>query len=163
MDGAAARLSAGIGRGFGRYGFHRVAFAGSGDDAAVTFLGLPFAVPGSAVVRAADFAADALQVANGGMQPGSGWTGTDEVAWTPETAFFALFDAGIGRIGASDRLLDWLAAHRTRLGELPEQVDASGAPVSVAPLAWTDAVALLAMLMQAPGSDDSAAVAAPAG
>jgi hypothetical protein len=91
---AAARLSAGIGRGFGRYGFHRVAFADSGDDAAVTFLGLPFAVPGRAVVRAADFAADALQVANGGMQPGSGWTGTDEVAWTPETAFFALFDAG---------------------------------------------------------------------
>jgi GH15 family glucan-1,4-alpha-glucosidase len=83
------------------------------------------------------------------MQPGSGWTGTDEVAWTPETAFFALFDAGIGRTGASDRSLDWLAAHRTRLGELPEQVDASGAPVSVAPLAWTDAVVLLAMLMQA--------------
>jgi glucoamylase len=161
---AAARLSAGIGRGFGRYGFHRVAFAGSGDDAAVTFLGLPFAVPGSAVVRAADFAADALQVANGGMQPGSGWTGTDEVAWTPETAFFALFDAGIGRTGASDRLLDWLAAHRTRLGELPEQVDASGAPVSVAPLAWTDAVVLLAMLMQAHRVPTiPAAGAAPAG
>jgi GH15 family glucan-1,4-alpha-glucosidase len=146
---AAARLSAGIGRGFGRYGYHRVAFADSGDDSAVTFLGPPFATPGPGVMRAADRTEDALRVANGGLQPGSDWDGTDEVAWTPETAFFALFDAGTGRTGASDRLLDWLAAHRTRLGELPEQVDVSGAPVSVAPLGWTDAVVLLTMLMQA--------------
>jgi glucoamylase len=44
--------------------------------------------------------------------------------------------------------LAWLAAHRTGLGELAEQVDATGRPVSVAPLAWTDAVVLLAMVAQ---------------
>ena len=40
----------------------------------------------------------------------------------------------------------WLAAHRTSLGELPEQVYGVSRPVSVAPLAWTDAVVLLALL-----------------
>jgi GH15 family glucan-1,4-alpha-glucosidase len=46
------------------------------------------------------------------------------------------------------RLLSWLSAHRTRLGSLPEQVSAQGRPVSVAPLDWTDAVVLLALLAQ---------------
>lgn len=146
--GAAARLAAGIDRGFARHGFHRVAYAGSGDDAAITFLGPPFAAPSRAVLRAADFAEDALRVPNGGLRPGTGWTGAPGVAWTPETAFFALFDAGTGRTGESDRLLDWLAVHRTGLGELPEQVGPSGTPASVAPLAWTDAIVLLAMLEQ---------------
>jgi hypothetical protein len=34
------------------------------------------------------------------------------------------------------------------LGALPEQVDAAGQPVSVAPLAWTDAAVLLALAAQ---------------
>ena len=46
-------------------------------------------------------------------------------------------------------MLAWLVAHRTRLGSLPEQVNAAGQPASVAPLAWTDAVTLLALLAQA--------------
>jgi glucoamylase len=41
--------------------------------------------------------------------------------------------------------LGWLAAHRTSSGALPEQVNAAGQPASVAPLAWTDAITLLAM------------------
>ena len=46
-------------------------------------------------------------------------------------------------------MLAWLVAHRTRLGSLPEQVNAVGQPASVAPLAWTAAVILLALLAQA--------------
>ena len=82
------------------------------------------------------------------MLPGSSWPGNRTVAWTPETAFFALYDANTGQHQAAGRILAWLSAHRTRLGELPEQVSSSGRPVSVAPLAWTDAVVLLALVSQ---------------
>ncbi len=146
---AAARLSTGIQRGFARYGYHRVAFASAGVDAAVTFLGPPFAPPSHAVRQAANAAGQALRVPNGGLRPGTSWRGAPDVAWTPETAFFALFDAASGQHERAAALLAWLAAHRTRLGELPEQVNASGQPASVAPLAWTDATVLLAMLAQA--------------
>ena len=79
------------------------------------------------------------------MLPGAGWPGNTATAWTAETAFFALFDAATGEHGRASVLLSWLAAHRTRLGALPEQVTAAGQPASVAPLAWTDAAVLLAL------------------
>jgi len=44
-----------------------------------------------------------------------------------------------------DRWYDWLVAHRTALGEFPEKVTDRGQPASVAPLAWTDAIVLLAL------------------
>ena len=47
------------------------------------------------------------------------------------------------------QMLTWLAAHTTRLGALPEKVDARGRPVSAAPLAWTDAAVLLTLAAQA--------------
>jgi GH15 family glucan-1,4-alpha-glucosidase len=146
---AAARLAGAIAATFGRTGYQRTPSPGSGADAAVTFLGPPFAVPDAAVLRAARSAQRALTVPNGGLRPGTSWPGTPDVAWTPETAFFALFDASTGQHGQAAALLAWLAAHRTRLGSLPEQVNSSGQPASVAPLAWTDAVTLLALLAQA--------------
>ena len=76
------------------------------------------------------------------------WPGHPAVAWTAETAFFALLWASTGDHQRSAAILAWLAAHRTTLGELPEQVNDRGRPVSVAPLAWTDAVVLLALLAQ---------------
>ena len=121
----------------------------AGADAAVTFLGPPFAVPDTAVVQAARSAQQELTVPNGGLRPGTNWPGTPGVAWTPETAFFALFDAATGQHAQAGALLTWLAAHRTKLGSLPEQVNSAGQPASVAPLAWTDAVTLLALLAQA--------------
>lgn len=145
---AAARLSAGIQRGFGSSGFHRAAFATTGADAAITFLGPPLAAPSHAVLQAARAAQQALQLPNGGLRPGTSWPGAQGVAWTPETALFALFDEATGQPRPGAGLLSWLAAHQTRLGELPEQVSAAGRPVSVAPLAWTDAVTLLALLSQ---------------
>nr|MDQ2816066.1 glycoside hydrolase family 15 [Actinomycetota bacterium] len=133
---------------FGQNGYQRTPAAGSGADAAITFLGPPFAVPGPALLQAARSAQRALTVSNGGLRPGTSWHGVPGVAWTPETAFFALFDASTGPPGQASALLAWLAAHRTKLGSLPEQVNAAGQPASVAPLAWTDAMTLLALQAQ---------------
>ena len=146
---AADRLASAITAAFGRTGYQRLPLADSGFDAAVTFLGPPFAEPGPQVLRAARSAQQALTVANGGLGPGAVWSGTPDVAWTAETAFFALFDASTGQHGQAAALLDWLAAHRTKLGSLAEQVNSAGQPASTAPLSWTDAVALLALLAQA--------------
>ena len=146
---AAASLTAAIRARFGRNGFQRTPAAGSGADAAVTFLGPPFAAPDPAVRLAARSAQRTLAVTgSGGLRPGASWHGTPGVSWTTETALFALFDAATGQHAQAARLLSWLAAHRTRLGSLPEQVSASGEPASVAPLAWADAVTLLTLLAQ---------------
>jgi len=145
----AARLARTITATFGQTGYQRGPAAGSGADAAVTFLGPPFAEPGPGVLQAARAAQRALTLPSGGLQPGAAWPGTPGVAWTAETAFFALFDATTGQHGPAAALLDWLDAHRTKLGSLPEQVDSAGQPACTAPLAWTDAVTLLALLAQA--------------
>jgi GH15 family glucan-1,4-alpha-glucosidase len=42
-------------------------------------------------------------------------------------------------------VLDWLEAHRTAMGSLPEKVDGAGQPASVAPLSWTAAAVLLTL------------------
>jgi GH15 family glucan-1,4-alpha-glucosidase len=145
---AADRLSAAITTKFGATGYQRTPSAGSGADAAVTFLGPPFATPDAAVLAAATAAQTALEQPNGGLRPGTAWNGAAGVAWTPETAMFALFDAGTGQEAAAGRLLSWLTAHRTSLGSFPEQVAPDGKPASVAPLAWTDAIVLLTFLSQ---------------
>lgn len=145
---AATRLAAAITAKFGQTGYQRTPSAASGADAAITFLGPPLATPSRAVRLAAQTAQQALLQPDGGLVPGTRWTGSTGVAFTAETAFFALFDAGTGRPGAASGLLSWLAGHRTSLGELPEQVNDDGRPVAVAPLAWTDATVLLAMLAE---------------
>ncbi len=146
---AAARLATAITATFGRTGYQRNPDTGSGADAAITFLGPPFADPGPEVLQAARSAQRALTLPNGGLQPGATWPGTPDLAWTAETAFFALFDAATGQHGQATALLDWLAAHRTQLGSLPEQVNSAGKPAWIAPLSWTDAVTLLALSAQA--------------
>ncbi len=90
-----------------------------------------------------------LRLPNGGILPGTDWPGNRTTAWTAETAFFALFDAETGNRQQTTQLLTWFAAHTTRLGALPEKVDAGGRPVSAAPLAWTDAAVLLTLVAQA--------------
>ena len=146
---AATRLADGIAAGFGRHGYHRLPFADSGDDAAVTFLGPPFAAAGPAVVSAIMDTERSLRLPNGGILPGTDWPGNRTTAWTAETAFFALFNAETGHERMATQTLTWLAAHTTRLGTLPEKVDARGRPVSAAPLAWTDAAVLLTLVAQA--------------
>jgi GH15 family glucan-1,4-alpha-glucosidase len=100
------------------------------------------------VARAVRRTEHSLRLPGGGVLPGSGWPGNRTLAWTPETAFFALYDAATWQRLAAAAILSWLAAHRTRLGELPEQVNSRGRPASVAPLAWTDAIVLLALADQ---------------
>jgi glucoamylase len=146
--GAAGTLSRAIQAEFGRYGYHRLPRDRSGADAAVTFLGPPFAAATTPVTQAVLRTGRALTLPGGGVLPGSAFPGNRTVAWTAETAFFALYLAGTGDHARSAAILSWLAAHRTSLGALPEQVNARGRPVSVAPLAWTDAVVLLALIAQ---------------
>jgi glucoamylase len=146
---AATKLADGIATGFGRYGYHRLPYTDSGDDAAVTFLGPPFADADPAVMSAITSTERSLRLPNGGILPGTDWPGNRTMAWTAETAFFALSDAGTGHQQQATQLLTWLATHTTRLGTLPEKVDARGRPVSAAPLAWTDAAVLLALVAQA--------------
>ena len=117
----------------------------NGPDAAVTFLGPPFAPPSAVVNDAVTRAARILTLPDGGILPGTTWRCDRTVAWTPATAFFALYDAAAGHAAAATAWLNWLAAHRTAAAALPEQVNGSGQPVSVAPLAWTCAIVLLAL------------------
>lgn len=146
---AAARLDRAITATFGRTGYQHTPAAGSGADAAVTFLGPPFASAGPGVLRAVNSAQRALAFPDGGLRPGTRWPGTPGVAWTVATAVFALFDAATGQGSRATALLDWLAGHRTRLGSLAEQVNSALQPASVAPLSWADAVTLLTLLAQA--------------
>ena len=142
---AAAKLSRSIAVRFGPAGYQRTPDASSGADAAVTFLGPPFAIAGPGVRRAVAVSVQRLTLGNGGIVPGTAWPGDPDEAWTPETGFFALYDAASGDRTAAGRWLRWLARHRTVYGSLPEQVNADGQPASVAPLAWTDAIVLLTM------------------
>jgi glucoamylase len=145
---AARRLDHAIGVSFGASGYQRTPNPASGADAAVTFLGPPFSPATPAVRQAVAATARRLTLPNGGIVPGSAWGGAAGEAWTAETAFFALYDAACGDHAGAGHWLDWLAAHRTGYGSLPEQVNARGQPASVAPLAWTDAIVLLALAAQ---------------
>jgi glucoamylase len=146
---AATRLGRAITASFGPTGYRRTPSAGSGDDAAVTLLAPPFGPASRAVSSAVHRTAAALRIANGGMLPGTSWRGNPTIAWTPETAFFALYGYANHQAGAASRTIAWLAAHRTWSGTLPEQVNRDGQPVSVAPLSWTSAIVLLALLAEA--------------
>jgi GH15 family glucan-1,4-alpha-glucosidase len=141
---AAARLDGAIGRAFAPIGYPRTTGARSGADAAVNFLAPPFAPPDPRVEAAVVETAERLRVPNGGVMPGENWPHDPTVAWTPETALFAL-SAAAGGGGTADHWLGWLAAHRTSLGAFPEKVDAAGEPGSAAPLGWTEAVVVLAL------------------
>ena len=145
---AASRLATAMQASFGCYGDNRLPRDSAGPDAAITWLGPPFGPATPALERDEQAAQRALTLPSGGLLPGTDWPGNLTTAWTPETAFFALSDAETGQHAAAATLLDWLAAHRTALGELPEQVNANGRPGSVAPLAWTDAAVLLTLVAQ---------------
>lgn len=142
---AAFALNQGIESNFAPLGYQRTTRPGSGADAAVNFLAPPFSPPQPDVDNAIDAAAKKLRAPNGGMLPGEKWRQKPTVAWTPETAFFALSAAASGDDETADRWLAWLADHRTELGSFPEKVDGAGDPQAVAPLGWTSAAVLLAL------------------
>ncbi|HEU0213501.1 MAG TPA: hypothetical protein VFR13_05400 [Jiangellaceae bacterium] len=159
---AGRRLDGAIEREFGARGFPRtvadddpetigahgypVPRERTGRDAAVTFLGLPFAAGDADIREAVRGAGRSLRVPNGGLRPGMTWQTDVDVAWTPTTALFALALAANGDTADAESLLSWLDEHRTPLGALPEKVNESGEPASVAPLSWTGSLVLLALL-----------------
>jgi len=118
-------------------------FGGGGLDAAITFLMPPFAESPSVQVVDAwmRYQSDALRPA-GALAPGAQWK-QDGVSWTPETALVAYTAAMSGRPEVAKHWMDWLNAHRTGWGSLPEKVLATGAPAGPAPLAWSAALVIL--------------------
>lgn len=117
---------------------------GTEQDTAVAFLMPPFAAPDPVVEDAWAGAALAMGRPAGGLAPGAGWK-RDGVSWTPTTAVFALTAAASGDVEQAEERLDWLDAHRTPRGALPEKVLWDGSPSAVAPLAWTAALVLLTL------------------
>ncbi|MEV6952535.1 hypothetical protein [Streptomyces sp. NPDC051183] len=144
---AAGRLSAGISAKFAPLGYQRTVDGRHGHDSAVAFMAPPFNAAPADLPRALDAAYEALLLPNGGLTPGNDpgapWGAT---AWTPSTSFFALAWAATGQTAKAGRVLDWVLSKRDWRGELPEKVDKSGRPASVAPLAWTCAIAVLSLV-----------------
>ncbi|MFD8950885.1 hypothetical protein ACFV0B_18725 [Streptomyces xanthophaeus] len=144
---AARRLSAGISAQFARLGYQRTLDGRHGHDSAVAFMAPPFNEAPAGLPAALDTTYRALLLPNGGLTPGNDpmapWGGN---AWTPSTAFFALAWAATGRTAKAGPVLDWVLSKRNPLGELPEKVDKEGRPASVAPLAWTGSITVLALV-----------------
>ncbi|PHP53229.1 glycoside hydrolase family 15 [Actinomyces ruminis] len=131
-----AAMERGFAPGWGRH------VRGNDVDAAIALVAPPFtrALDGVAAVR--DGAVARMSRPAGGVAPGESWR-DDGISWTPETALLAWSAAGLGRDEEARTLLDWLEAHRTDAGALPEKVRADGLPAGPAPLAWTCALVLL--------------------
>jgi hypothetical protein len=79
-----------------------------------------------------------------GITPGESWTGVDP--WSAPTAWTAWSLAALGERRQALRLLADLRRAATPAGALPERVDAhTGIPASTTPLAWSHALAILAL------------------
>ncbi|MFI0357702.1 glycoside hydrolase family 15 protein [Actinomadura sp. 9N407] len=142
---ASNRVSKAVAQQFAPYGYPRSPIEDGLMDTSVTFIAPPFAPLDAGVTAAIADAAVRQSLPNGGVLPGERWSGDPNTAWTPEVALFALSAAASGRTGEAVNRLDWLAAHRTSLGALPEKVDEDGDPSSVAPLGWTASLVLLTL------------------
>ncbi|ONI69770.1 glucoamylase [Kribbella sp. ALI-6-A] len=115
---------------------------GGGADAIVTILGPPFAPADPWIDEVITRTRHVLTQPNGGVTPGEQWR-ADGVAWTPQTALFALSAAARGDRATAEELLRWLDTHRTPSGALPEKVNRDLQPAGEAPLGWTSAVVVL--------------------
>lgn len=114
-------------------------------DAASAFTLPPFQPePLDGAVSAWQDSAEQMLRPAGGLAPGAGWR-QDGVSWTPQTSLYAYTAASNDQDQQATQWLDWLDAHRTDLGALPEKVLDDGSPAAVAPLAWTAACVVLAV------------------
>ncbi|XRQ05950.1 glycoside hydrolase family 15 [Actinomadura welshii] len=142
---ASQRIADALERQFAPYGYPRSPVPGGLMDTSVTFVAPPFAAPDPDVTAAVEDAARKQALPNGGVLPGERWSGSPDVAWTPEVAMFGLTAAASGRTDDALSRLSWLSAHRTSLGVLPEKVGPDGRPAGPAPLGWTAALVLLTL------------------
>lgn len=142
---AAARTRAAVEREFGDETAYGRYADGAVADAASAFTLPPFQPePLAGAADAWLASAHTLARPAGGLAPGAGWK-RDGISWTPQTSLYALTAAANGYDADARARLDWLDAHRTALGALPEKVLADGSPAAVAPLAWTAACVVLAV------------------
>ncbi|MBO9553039.1 glycoside hydrolase family 15 [Cellulomonas sp.] len=141
---AAARSRVELVRAFAPTGYARYA-AGGHRDAATAFLLPPFlrVPPPGARTAWRESAPTMVRPANG-LAPGADWR-DDGISWTPQTSLYAWLAAESGDAPLAHGWLDFLDAHRTSTGSIPEKVLADGSPAAVAPLAWSAACALLAL------------------
>ncbi|NDO88027.1 glycoside hydrolase family 15 [Cellulosimicrobium cellulans] len=160
---AAARLRMAVERSFGSQGYPRHVTGGA-RDASTAFVLPPFQPEPLAGADAAwrESVTEMLRPA-GGLAPGAGWR-DDGISWTPQTTLYAL--AASSSSDPDDRAdarewLRWVDDHRTASGAIPEKVLADGSPAAVAPLSWSSALVVLA-LVELDGADapDGAPVAA---
>ncbi|MFE3937938.1 hypothetical protein ACFXPJ_30310, partial [Streptomyces goshikiensis] len=143
---AARKLSAAIAQYFAPLGYQRTIDGKHGRDSAAAFMAPPFNRAPADLPAALISTYHALLLPNGGVLPGNDpdapW---GSFAWTASTGFFALAWAQLGDTNRADVVLNWLLAKRNSLGEFPETVNGAGNPSSVAPLGWTDALAVMAV------------------
>lgn len=117
-----------------------------GPDSALSFALPPFQdAPLPGAVSAWRLSAPSMARAGGGLAPGADWSEL-HYSWTPSTALTALSAAHVGDQATAIYWLEWLAAHRTLTGSLPEKVSPTGEPAQVAPLAWTSSLVLLTLV-----------------
>ena len=138
----AAQVRDAVGYFFGPHAYGR--YPGpSHADAASAFVLPPYQpTPLPGAVEAWRDSVETMLRPAGGLAPGAGWK-EQNLSWTPETALYALAAASIGDDETARHWLDWLGAHRTSIGALPEKVTADGDPSGPAPLAWTCALVVL--------------------
>lgn len=138
---------------FAPIGYERYASGGplsglyraDGRDTATAFLLEPFtAAPVDGAEQAWLTSIEEMRRPAGGLAPGAGWK-QDGISWTPTTTLYALAAAENGHPELARDVLDWVAAHRTGSGAIPEKVLADGSPAAVAPLAWSCANVVLAV------------------
>lgn len=142
---AAVRTRAAVEREFGDESAYGRYADGAVADAASAFTLPPFQpTPLAGAADAWLASADTMARPAGGLAPGAGWR-QDGISWTPQTSLYALTAAENGYDAEARDRLDWLDAHRTAMGALPEKVLADGSPAAVAPLAWTAACVVLAV------------------
>ncbi|WP_454042862.1 glycoside hydrolase family 15 [Cellulosimicrobium sp. Marseille-Q8652] len=145
---AAGRLRAAVEQAFGSQDYPRHVTGGP-RDASTAFVLPPFQPDPLDGARAAwqSSVTEMLRPA-GGLAPGAGWR-EDGISWTPQTTLYALTAASSS--DAEDRAdarewLRWVDEHRTASGAIPEKVLADGSPAAVAPLSWSSALVVLALV-----------------
>lgn len=142
----ATRLLEAITAGFSGDGYPRRLGGGrSSVDLGVSFLLPPFTTTmDPEVVRVWEGSATYMARPAGGLSPGGSWK-NDGISWTTSTSSRAVTAAFVGNRSESVRWLQWLDAHRTKHGPLPEKVTFEGRPAAVAPLAWTAVAVIIAV------------------
>jgi hypothetical protein len=116
----------------------------SGLDSAAAWAASVFPQPGLADAARQTLLTMAAGAGRFGIEPTDQWPG--DHSWTAPTAWAAWGLARLGEDAAADRLLGALRRSRAQPGTLPERVSpADGVARSTTPLAWSHAMAVLAL------------------